>query len=167
MRTEGRKISTPYLVLIFLLLFALLSYVAINKFQKRKEEASVVQQISINLITSVHPSLSWNFKPVKSNIKIKLGEVTTAEYIVENFGDKETSGIATFVYFPSQFGTYISKINCFCYDAQTLKPGEQDKYTLVFFIDPEVTKDSKTKNVKGITIQFIFFDYKEYKRSES
>ena len=167
MRTEGRKISTPYLVLIFLLLFALLSYVAINKFQKRKDEALAVQQISINLITSVHPSLSWNFKPVKSNIKIKLGEVTTAEYIVENFGDKETSGIATFVYFPSQFGTYISKINCFCYDAQTLKPGEQDKYTLVFFIDPEVTKDSKTKDVKEVTIQFTFFDYEEYKKKES
>jgi len=166
MRTEGRKISTPYLVLIFLLLFALLSYVAINKFQKRKDEALAVQQISINLITSVHPSLSWNFKPVKSNIKIKLGEVTTAEYIVENFGDKETSGIATFVYFPSQFGTYISKINCFCYDAQTLKPGEQDKYTLVFFIDPEVTKDSKTKDVKEVTIQFTFFDYEEYKKKE-
>jgi len=166
MRTKGRKISTPYLVLIFLLLFALLSYVAINKFQKRKDEALAVQQISINLITSVHPSLSWNFKPVKSNIKIKLGEVTTAEYIVENFGDEETSGIATFVYFPSQFGTYISKINCFCYDAQTLKPGEQDKYTLVFFIDPEVTKDSKTKDVKEVTIQFTFFDYEEYKKKE-
>jgi len=37
----------------------------------------------------------------------------------------------------------------------------------VMFIDPEVTKDSKTKNVKEITIQFIFFDYKEYKKRES
>jgi len=35
------------------------------------------------------------------------------------------------------------------------------------FIDPEVTKDSKTRNVKEITIQFVFFDYKEYKKRES
>ena len=112
---------------------------------------------------STHPILFI----IKPNIKIKLGEVVTAEYIVENLGDKETSGIATFVYFPSQFGTYISKINCFCYDVQTLKPGEQDKYTLVFFIDPEVTKDSKTKDVKEVTIQFTFFDYEEYKKKES
>ena len=167
MRIKGKTISTSYLVVIFFLLFALLSYVTIHKFQKRKEEASVVQPISVNLIASVHPSLSWNFKPTKPNIKIKLGEVVTAEYIVENLGDKETSGIATFVYFPSQFGTYISKINCFCYDVQTLKPGEQDKYTLVFFIDPEVTKDSKTKNVKEVTIQFTFFDYEKYKKKES
>ena len=162
----GKKIfSKLYLIIFFLLVLILLFYLAINKFQKNKETA--FQPITINLLTGVHPNLSWEFKPVRPNIKIKLGEVTAAEYIVENLGDKETSGIATFVYFPSQFGTYISKINCFCYDVQTLKPGEQDKYTLVFFIDPEVIKDSKTKNVKEVTIQFTFFDYEEYKKKES
>jgi len=167
MRIRSKEISTSYLVIIFLLFFVFLSYIAINKFQKKKEENSFGQSISINLITSVHPSLSWNFKPLKSNIKIKLGEVTTAEYMVKNLGDRETSGIATFVYFPSQFGNYISKINCFCYDVKTLKPGQQDKYTLVFFIDPKATKDSKTKDVKEVTIQFTFFDYEEYKKKES
>ena len=167
MRTEGKKVSTFYLVVPFFLFFALLAYLTINKFQKKKEEVSVDQPISINLITSVHSSLSWHFQPIKPNIKIKPGEVTTVDYIVENLGDKETSGIATFVYFPSQFGTYFNKINCFCYDVRTLKPGEQDKYTLVFFIDPEVTKDSKTKDVKEVTIQFTFFDYEEYKKKES
>ena len=162
----GKRIfSKLYLIIFFLLALILLFYLVINKFQKNKETA--FQPITINLLTGVHPNLSWEFKPVRPNIKIKLGEVTTVEYMVKNLGDKETSGIATFVYFPSQFGTYISKINCFCYDVQTLKPGEQDKYTLVFFIDPEVTKDSKTKDVKEITIQFTFFDYEEYKKKES
>ena len=162
----GKKIFSKFYLIIFLLLvLILLFYLAINKFQKNKETA--FQPITINLLTSVHPNLSWEFKPVRPNIKIKLGEVTTVEYMVKNLGDKETSGIATFAYFPSQFGTYISKINCFCYDVQTLKPGEQDKYTLVFFIDPEVTKDSKTKDVKEVTIQFTFFDYEEYKKKES
>ena len=89
------------------------------------------------------------------------------EYVVENLGSKETTGVATFAYFPNQYGAYIRKINCFCYDARTLKPKEKDKYSFVMFIDPEVTKDSKTKNVKEITIQFIFFDYQEYKKRES
>ena len=38
---------------------------------------------------------------------------------------------------------------------------------MVLLIDPEVTKDSKTKNVKEVTIQFNFFDYKEYKENSS
>jgi Cytochrome oxidase assembly factor len=122
MKTEGKKISSSHLIIIFLLFFALLSYISINKFQKKREINLIDKLISINLIASVHPSLLWDFKPVKPNIKTKLGEVITAEYLVKNLGDKETSGIATFAYFPNKFGTYVNKINCFNYDVQTLKP---------------------------------------------
>ena len=151
--------------LIFLLFVILLSFFYINKFEKEKK--SVLEPISLNLLTSVHPKLDWNFKPVKSKISVKPGEVTTIEYIVENLGNKATTGIATFIYFPSDIGNYISKINCFCYDAQTLKPKEKDKFILVLLIDPEVTKNSRTKRIKEATIQFTFFDYKEYKENKS
>ena len=160
-----KKISKNYLILIFFILLALIFYFTINRIHKGNELA--LKPISINLLTSVHPKLSWNFKPVKSKIIAKPGEVTVIEYIVENLGDINTTGIATFAYFPNQFGNYVSKINCFCYDAQTLKPKQKDKFTLVLLIDPEVTKDSKTKDVKEVTIQFTFFDYKEYKKTES
>jgi len=36
----------------------------------------------------------------------------------------------------------------------------------VILIDPKVTKDSKTKNVKEITMQFTFFEYKKYKEKK-
>jgi cytochrome c oxidase assembly protein subunit 11 len=167
MEINKKKISNINLLIIFLLILALLSYVIINKFQKDKDQALALEPISINLLTSVHPDLSWNFQPVEPKIVVIPGEVITVEYIVENLGNIETTGIATFVYFPNQFGNYISKINCFCYDAQTLKPKEKSKYTLVLLIDPEVTKDRKTKNIKEVTIQFTFFDYKEYKKQKS
>jgi len=167
MEINKKKISNINLLIIFLLILALLSYVMINKFLKNKDQALALEPISINLLTSVHPDLSWNFQPVEPKIVVVPGEVTTVEYIVENLGNTETTGIATFVYFPNQFGNYISKINCFCYDAQTLKPKEKSKYTLVLLIDPEATKDSKTKNIKEVTIQFTFFDYKEYKKQKS
>tara|TARA_Y100001949_G_scaffold7252_1_gene5322 strand:- start:615 stop:1118 length:504 start_codon:yes stop_codon:yes gene_type:complete len=167
MEINKKKISNINLLIIFLLILALLSYVIINKFQKDKDQALALEPISINLLTSVHPDLSWNFQPVEPKIVVTPGEVITVEYIVENLGNIETTGIATFVYFPNQFGNYISKINCFCYDAQTLKPKEKSKYTLVLLIDPEATKDNKTKNIKEVTIQFTFFDYKEYKKQKS
>ena len=167
MEINKKKISNINLLIIFLLILALLSYVMINKFQKEKDQVLALEPISINLLTSVHPDLSWNFQPVEPKIVVTPGEVITVEYIVENLGNIETTGIATFVYFPNQFGNYISKINCFCYDAQTLQPKEKSKYTLVLLIDPEATKDNKTKNIKEVTIQFTFFDYKEYKKQKS
>ena len=165
MIVDKRKNLRFYFFLFFLIILAAFFYFFINKLQKETQITS--EPISINLLTSVHPKLSWNFKPVKSKIIVKPGEVTVIEYIVENLGDINTTGIATFAYFPNQFGNYVSKINCFCYDAQTLKPKQKDKFTLVLLIDPEVTKDSKTKNIKEVTIQFTFFDYNEYKKQKS
>jgi cytochrome c oxidase assembly protein subunit 11 len=155
------------LSIILFLFFILAVYFLINKFQKDNVQKIKLEPISVNLITSVHPNLSWRFKPINPKIVMQPGEVITIEYEVENLGDSETTGIATFAYFPNQFGNYISKINCFCYDAKTLKAKEKDKYSLILMIDPQVTKDSKTKNIKEVTMQFIFFDYKKYKQQKS
>jgi len=162
MKFNKIKNSKFYSFLFFLLLIILFYYFFISQFQKEKN--LVTAPISINLLTSVHPNLHWSFKPVKQKIIIKPGDVTTIEYVVENLDDINTTGIATFAYFPKEFGNYVNKINCFCYDAQTLKPNQKDKFMLILLIDPEVTKDSKTKDIKEATIQFIFFDYKEYKK---
>ena len=151
--------------IFFFIILIICFYFFINQFQKKKD--IVINPISINLLTSVHPNLSWDFKAVNSEVFVKPGEVTTIEYTVENLGDTNTTGIATFAYFPRQFENYISKINCFCYDAQTLESKQKDKFVLVLLIDPEVTKDSKTKDIKEVTIQFTFFDYKNYKENKS
>ena len=163
MITDKNK-SLKFYIFFFIILI-ICFYFFINQSQKKKD--IVINPISINLLTSVHPNLSWDFKAVNSELFVKPGEVTTIEYIVENLGDTNTTGIATFAYFPKQFENYISKINCFCYDAQTLKAKQKDKFVLVLLIDPEVTKDSKTKDIKEVTIQFTFFDYKSYKENKS
>ena len=153
-------------LLFFLIILVSLFYLIIYKFQKNETMTSS-RPISINLLTVVHPDLPWDFKPVKENIFVEPGVVTTIEYIVENIDTKDTTGFATFAYYPNSFGEYVSKLNCFCYDAQTLKPKEKSKFSLILLIDPEVTKDSKTKGIKEATIQFTFFDYKEYKDKKS
>ena len=160
-----RKINKIYLTIFFILIIILLFYYFQNLSEKDKK--SSLRPLTVNLLTSVHPALPWSFKSIKPKLFIKPGEVTTIEYEVENLDNKESTGIATFQYFPRDYGNYINKMNCFCYDAKTLKAKESDKYVVVMFIDPEATKDSKTKNVKEITIQFTFFNYTEYKKNES
>ena len=164
MKSDIIKNFKFHFLLIFLLVI-ILFYFFIGQSQKAKNLAS--EPISINLLTSVHPNLPWIFKATKSKISVIPGEVKTIEYVVENPGIKSTTGIATFSYHPSQFGNYISKLNCFCYDANTLKPNEKNIYSLVLLIDPEVTKDTKTKGIKEVTIQFTFFNYNEYKENKS
>ena len=152
-----------YLLFSLIIFLAIISFFFINIGKIEKEKRIASEPILLNLLTSVHPNLDWSFKPTKPKIFVRPGDVITIEYIVENLGDKEKTGIATFAYFPRQIGNYISKINCFCYDAQTLQPKEKDKFVLVILVDPELLRDKKTKSVKEATIQFTFFDYKEYK----
>jgi len=165
MKIDKKIISIYNLIFIFFICLVLIFYFFINKSQKEKELA--LKPISINLLTSVHPKLSWRFQPTTPQILVKPGEVITIEYEVENLSEKSSTGVATFAYFPSEFGNYINKINCFCYDAQNMKPKQKNKFVLVLLIDPEVTKDSKTKDIKEATIQFTFFDYKDYKEKKS
>ena len=159
------KNKNIYLLIFFFIILLLIFYLFISKFKEKKKLS--LDPISINLLTSVHPNLNWNFKAVRTEIIVKPGEVTTVEYIVENLGETDSTGIATFTYYPNSIGSYIRKINCFCYDAQTLKTKEKNKFTLVLLVDPEVTKDSKTKHIKKATIQFTFFDYKKYKEKKN
>ena len=163
MNTHKKNLKI-YSLFISLLILILVFYFIVNKFYK--DQKVILNPISINLLTNVHPNLNWDFQPIKSNIVVKPGEVTTVEYMVKNLGSHETTGIATFAYFPNHFGNYINKINCFCYDAQTLKPNQKNKFTLILLIDPEVTKDSMTRGIKEVTIQFTFFDFKEYKKEK-
>ncbi len=165
MSTYKKRISKSNLILIFFILLALVFYFFINKLEKEKKLA--LEPISINLLTGVHPKLPWRFQPIKPQIYVEPGEVVTVEYEVENLSEKANTGIATFAYFPNEFGNYVNKINCFCYDAQNMKPKEKNKFVLVLLIDPKVTKDSKTKDTKEVTIQFTFFDYQDYKKKKN
>ena len=149
-------------IIVFLIVALLISYTVYTA-QKNKNNLKALEPISINLITSVHPSLPWTFKAIKSKVIANPGEVISIEYQVENTSDAKSTGLATFSYYPKSFGDYISKLNCFCYDAQDLGPKEKMKYNVVLLLDPKVTKDSKTKNIKEVTIQFTFFDYQKYK----
>ena len=163
MAKKNNKTVIAILISIIVLL-VVFSSIAIKIFQKEKNIVLENNFINVRLITSVHPSLPWKFSAKEPNIKIKPGEVKTIEYIVENPSNKTTFGIATFQYHPKELGNYFTKLNCFCFDKQTLKAGENNKYSLVILIDPEVTKDSKTKDIKEVIMQFTFFDYDEFKK---
>ena len=163
---KNNKTATVVLISIFILLVVLF-FITIKIFQKRQNISLENYFINVRLITSVHPSLPWKFSAKEPNIIIQPGEVTTIEYIVENLSNRTTFGVATFQYHPKELGHYFTKLNCFCFDKQTLKAGENNKYSLVILIDPEVTKDSKTKDIKEVIMQFTFFDYDEFKKGQT
>ena len=137
--------------LILLLSFLLIIIFAISIFLSQKNDKGG-QVIKIKLITSVHKDLPFEFETEERNVLIVPGEVKTINYTVKNLSKKSMNGMATFQIYPTELKDYVTKLNCFCYEEQTLKGGEKEKYSLVLLVDPKVTK-----NIKEAIIQFVFF----------
>ena len=130
---------------------SLLVIVIITSFFLRGENSNS-QLIPTKLITSVHSDLPFKFETEEKNIILKPGEVQTINYSVENLSKKSISAMATFQVYPPELKDYMTKMNCFCYEKQTLKAGAKEKYALVLLVDPNVTK-----NIKEAIIQFVYF----------
>ena len=83
--------------------------------------------------------------PEKNFVEVRVGDVLTVNYIVVNESAHETVGNATYNVSPPTVGDYFSKINCFCFTEQRLKPGERREMPVVFFIDPKIAEGFRTR----------------------
>ena len=137
--------------LIFILI-SVITLIIILPFLFFEEGKNIAQQIPTKLITSVHKDLPLKFESDQTNIILQPGEVKTINYSVENLGNKSVSAMATFQVYPPELKDFMTKMNCFCYEKQTLKAGAKEKYALVLLVDPNVTK-----NIKEAIIQFVYF----------
>ena len=117
-----------------------------------EKKVNISQKIPTKLITIVHKDLPLKFESDQTNIILQPGEVQTINYSVENLGSKSVSAMATFQVYPPELKDFMTKMNCFCYEKQTLKAGAKEKYALVLLVDPNVTK-----NIKEAIIQFVYF----------
>ena len=137
---------------LILILISVITLIIILPFLFFEKGKNIVQQIPTKLITSVHKDLPLKFESDQTNIILQPGEVQTINYSVENLGSKSISAMATFQVYPPELKDFMTKMNCFCYEKQTLKAGAKEKYALVLLVDPNVTK-----NIKEAIIQFVYF----------
>ena len=135
-----------------------------NAQEKEIPKIVINQDYKIRFDTNSNGALDWKFYPEKNTISLKPGEVHTVKFFVENGSDQPTSGSATFNVSPSPFGIYLNKIGCFCFEKQTLNPGQKRNFVLTFFLDPKVVDDKKTNNISDVTLSFTFFSSEYFKK---
>jgi len=117
--------------------------------------------LNIRFNASVHRDLDWSFEPLQNHLVIRAGEVGLAFYRVRNNTDSPIVGIATYNVTPDKAGPYFNKIDCFCFEEQTLQPHQSIDMAVQFFIDPEIIRDAQARDVKTITLSYTFFSAKD------
>ena len=124
------------------------------------------QVVNVRLDTNVNSNLDWKFNVDKNKIDVKPGKVYRVKFYVENLGLDPSSAVASYNVSPASFGQYFNKLGCFCFEKQTLNPGEKVSYNLVFYLDPELVNDPKTANVEDVTMSYTFFSSEYYNQTQ-
>ncbi len=119
------------------------------------------KKIKISFNSDTDPNLKWTFKPEQSNIEVKTGENKLAFYYAENLTDETITGMASYNVSPSLAGKYFNKVECFCFERQTLKPHQKISMPVLFFVDPKIENDDSLKNIEEITLSYSFYKIEE------
>lgn len=119
--------------------------------------AADARVIRVSFDATVNSGLPWSMVPEKPYVDVKVGEQTLIHYRATNLADRPVTGVATFNVTPHKIGAYFDKVQCFCFNEQTLKPGESVDMPVVFFIDPAIAKDRNAAEVGDIVLSYTFF----------
>jgi cytochrome c oxidase assembly protein subunit 11 len=115
------------------------------------------QVLTIRFNATTHPGLPWRFTPGQGPMQLRLGEEGMAFYQAANTAAVPVTGVATYNVTPEVAGKYFHKTACFCFDQQTLEPGQQADMPLAFWVDPKLAEDPATRGIRTLTISYTFF----------
>lgn len=122
--------------------------------------------IKVRFDGNTSPGVPWQFRPETNEVIVRLGERKMAFYKATNFSAAETTGTATFNVTPDLAGKYFKKIQCFCFNEQTLKAGETVEMPVTYYVDPAILNDPQARKIDEITLSYTFFPVDASKRSQ-
>jgi cytochrome c oxidase assembly protein Cox11 len=70
-----------------------------------------------------------------------------------------TRGHAVYNVTPHEAGKYFNKIECFCFQEQTIAAHQTVNFPVSFFIDPAILEDKDLRDLRNITLSYTFFSY--------
>ena len=95
----------------------------------------------------------WEFHPEQNAVSVHPGQMTTVMYEFKNTQARTMTAQAIPSYAPGVAQSHFTKVECFCFNQQTLKPGESKRGPVIFYVDSKLPKDVKT-----ITLSYTFFE---------
>jgi cytochrome c oxidase assembly protein subunit 11 len=112
--------------------------------------------MSIRFDANVERGMPWQFKPVQVTDTVTIGARDMAVYTAKNLSTEPVTGTATFNVQPQAAGKYFSKVQCFCFTEQTLRPGQEMRMPVIYYVDPAILSDPDAKDIEQITLSYTF-----------
>jgi cytochrome c oxidase assembly protein subunit 11 len=120
-------------------------------------ETVLDRTVTIKFNADTGRGLFWDFKPEIREIEVKLGQKGLTAFHTTNRADTPVTGTAIYNVTPLKAGKYFHKVQCFCFDEQTLEAKQSVSMPVMFYIDPAMNDDPDMADVQTITLSYTFY----------
>ncbi len=127
---------------------------------KAAPQTVLERSVSVDFNTDTRDGLPWRFTADQRVVDVKIGQPTLVTFQAENTSDAPITGMAVYNVVPHEAGKYFMKTQCFCFEQQTLSPGQVMHFPVSFYLDPALADDPHLRGLTNITLSYTFFPVK-------
>lgn len=118
--------------------------------------ADTSRTITVQFLAVNNEGMPWKFQPAVRSIEVHPGEQTRVDYLAVNPTGNDMIGQAIPSLIPFKAANYFHKTECFCFEQQPLKAGEEAEMPMLFIVDRDIPPEVHT-----ITLSYTLFDVTE------
>lgn len=119
--------------------------------QPAPAQADRSRQITIKFDASVNPRLPWDFQAQTSSMQVYPGQMYEVKFVARNRSNDQVTGQAIPSVVPWQATPFFSKLECFCFNRQSLAGGEQTEMPLRFMVSTDLPQE-----IRSLTLSYSF-----------
>jgi len=113
--------------------------------------------ITVEFLSTNNANLPWEFYPMQKKVRLHPGAPTRVAYFAKNKTDHSMTIQAIPSVSPGEGAKYMKKTECFCFTRQTLKPGEEKIFPILFHLDTKLPKKIHT-----LSLSYTVFDVSKF-----
>ena len=110
------------------------------------------REVTIQFIAQVGNGMPWEFRPTQSEVRVRLGTLTTTAFYVRNRANAAVTGQAVPSVAPGIAAPYLNKLECFCFSQQRLDAGAEMKMPVRFYVGADLPPQIHT-----LTLSYTLF----------
>ena len=117
--------------------------------------------VTVKFDATVNPNLPWDFKPTVAKMRVHPGQVYEVNFEANNRSSSSITGQAIPSVAPWQATAFFNKLECFCFNRQTLDGNERTDMPLRFMVSADLPTD-----IHSLTLSYSFMRLRQDQEPE-
>ncbi len=110
------------------------------------------REVTVEFLAKSARGMPWEFRPTVDRMVVRPGQMNHTTFYVRNRIQKSVTGQAVPSVSPGQASLYMKKLECFCFEQQTLPAGGEMEMGVSFILDADMPV-----TINELTLSYTMF----------